>query len=136
MRADAARRGTGEPDTQLRRPRPRPGSPHGCARECWWFSNSTTYPGTCRDIVRPVLERSGLRCGEDFFLAYSPEREDPGNSRHYAPPRYPRIVGGDGPRALDLACALYGELVADVVPVGSIEVAEAVKLTENIFRGQ
>jgi UDP-N-acetyl-D-glucosamine dehydrogenase len=94
---------------------------------------STTYPGTCRDIVRPVLERSGLRCGEDFFLAYSPEREDPGNSLHTTA-TIPRVVGGDGRRALELACALYGELVADVVPVGSIEIAEAVKLTENIFR--
>jgi UDP-N-acetyl-D-glucosamine dehydrogenase len=94
---------------------------------------STTYPGTCRDIVRPILERSGLRCGEDFFLAYSPEREDPGNTLHTTA-TIPRIVGGDGPTALDLACTLYGQLVADVISVGSIEIAEAVKLTENIFR--
>ena len=94
---------------------------------------STTYPGTCRDVVRPLLERSGLRCGEDFFLAYSPEREDPGNLE-YSTATIPRIVGGDGPVALALACALYGELVSQVVPVGSIEVAEAAKITENIFR--
>ena len=83
--------------------------------------------------MRPALERSGLRCGEDFFLAYSPEREDPGNLE-YSTATIPRVVGGDGPVALDLACALYGEIVASVVPVGSNEVAEAVKITENIFR--
>ncbi len=84
-------------------------------------------------MVRPILEGGGLRCGEDFFLAYSPEREDPGNLE-YETATIPRVVGGDGAIALDLACALYGQLVSEVVPVESLEVAEAVKITENVFR--
>lgn len=94
---------------------------------------STTYPGTTRDVLRPILERGGLRSGRDFFLAYSPEREDPGNA-HFSTAAIPKVVGGDGPDALRLACALYDEVVARTVPVTSLEAAEAVKLTENIFR--
>jgi UDP-N-acetyl-D-glucosamine dehydrogenase len=94
---------------------------------------STTYPGTTRDIMRPVLERSGLRSGTDFFLAYSPEREDPGNSQ-FGTHDIPKVVGGDGPDALHLASMLYDEIVTRTVKVSSAEVAEAVKLTENIFR--
>jgi len=94
---------------------------------------STTYPGTTREIVKPILETSGLRSGTDFFLAYSPEREDPGN-RDFTTSRIPRLVGGDGEVARDLACAFYGRFVEHVVPVSSPEVAEAAKLTENIFR--
>lgn len=94
---------------------------------------STTYPGTTRDIVQPILERSGLRSGRDFFLAYSPEREDPGNAQ-FSTSDIPKVVGGDGPDALRLACALYDEVVAHTVPVSSLEAAEAVKLSENIFR--
>ena len=94
---------------------------------------STTYPGTCSEVVRPILEDSGLRSGEDFFLAYSPEREDPGNLDFHTG-TIPRVVGGDGPVALDLACALYRQIVTEVIPVGSIEIAEAVKITENVFR--
>ncbi len=94
---------------------------------------STTYPGTTREVMGPILERSGLRSGQDFFLAYSPEREDPGNPR-FATADIPKVVGGDGPEALRLALALYGEVVARTVAVSSLEVAEAVKLTENIFR--
>ena len=94
---------------------------------------STTYPGTTREVMRPILERSGLRSGRDFFLAYSPEREDPGN-RQFAARTIPKVVGGDGPDALRLACALYEEVCASAVPVSSVDVAEAVKLTENIFR--
>ena len=94
---------------------------------------STTYPGTTREVMQPILERSTLRSGRDFFLAYSPEREDPGNPQ-FATSSIPKVVGGDGPDALRLACALYHELVAKTVPVSSIETAEAVKLTENIFR--
>ena len=94
---------------------------------------STSYPGTCREVLRPILESSGLRSGEDFFLAYSPEREDPGNLDH-ATATIPRVVGGDGTIALDLACALYRALVSEVVPAESLEVAEAVKITENVFR--
>jgi UDP-N-acetyl-D-glucosamine dehydrogenase len=94
---------------------------------------STTYPGTTREVMRPILERGGRRSGEDFFLAYSPEREDPGNP-DFGTSTIPRIVGGDGPDALALALALYREIVVQVVPVSSPETAEAVKLTENIFR--
>jgi UDP-N-acetyl-D-glucosamine dehydrogenase len=94
---------------------------------------STTYPGTTRDVVRPILERSGLKSGIDFFLAYSPEREDPGNTQ-YSTTKIPKVVGGDGGMALKLAQALYDQFVAGTVTVSSPEAAEAVKLTENIFR--
>ncbi len=94
---------------------------------------STTYPGTTLDVLRPLLEKGGLRSGRDFFLAYSPEREEPGNP-DYQTSTIPKVVGGDGAEALDLGSALYGEVVAGVVPVSSTATAEAVKLTENIFR--
>ena len=94
---------------------------------------STTYPGTTREVMRPILEAGGMRSGRDFFLAYSPEREDPGNAE-FGAGTIPKVVGGDGEDALRLACALYGEIVARAVPVSSVDVAEAVKLTENIFR--
>ena len=94
---------------------------------------STTYPGTTREVMRPILERSGLRSGQDFFLAYSPEREDPGNAE-LAIGNIPKVVGGDGPEALRLVCALYDAVAASTVPVSSLDTAEAVKLTENIFR--
>jgi UDP-N-acetyl-D-glucosamine dehydrogenase len=94
---------------------------------------STTYPGTTTGVMKPILERSGLVAGRDLFLAYSPEREDPGNSR-FQTASIPKIVGGDGPDALALAETLYAQIVERVVPVGTTETAEAVKLTENIFR--
>jgi len=94
---------------------------------------STTYPGTTTDLIRPILERGGLKSGQDFFLAYSPEREDPGNP-DYSTKRIPKVVGGDGKAALDLAVAFYERIVPQVVPVSSTGTAEAVKLTENIFR--
>ncbi len=94
---------------------------------------STTWPGTTRRVVRPILESTGLRCGNDFFLAYSPEREDPGNTE-FGTAGIPRIVGGADANALHLAETLYGAVVARTVPVGSLEAAEAVKLTENAFR--
>jgi len=94
---------------------------------------STTYPGTTTDLVRPILERGGLRSRNDFFLAYSPEREDPGNAE-YGTKRIPKVVGGDGETALDLAVAFYQQIVPRVVPVTDTGTAEAVKLTENIFR--
>jgi UDP-N-acetyl-D-glucosamine dehydrogenase len=94
---------------------------------------STTYPGTTRDVMQPILERSGLHSGRDFFLAYSPEREDPGNA-DFETGNIPKVVGGDGSDALRLAQALYDGIVARTVPVASLEAAEAVKLTENIFR--
>lgn len=94
---------------------------------------STTYPGTTREVMRPILERTGLRSGIDFFLAYSPEREDPGNTS-FRTSQIPKVVGGDGEVALELACALYSRVVSGTVPVSTVETAEAVKLTENIFR--
>jgi len=94
---------------------------------------STTYPGTTTSVVRPILEGSGLKSGRDFFLAYSPEREDPGNAA-YPLAAMPKIVGGDGAAALELASALYEPVVGQVVPVSSPETAEAAKLTENVFR--
>ncbi|MFC5384584.1 nucleotide sugar dehydrogenase [Aquamicrobium segne] len=94
---------------------------------------STTYPGTTDEVLRPILEESGLKSGHDFFLAFSPEREDPGNP-DYGTSTIPKVVGGDGPLAMALADALYSALVARTVPVSSTATAEAVKLTENIFR--
>ncbi len=94
---------------------------------------STTWPGTTRELVRPILEAGGLRCGTDFFLAFSPEREDPGNA-DYQTSTIPKVVGGEDAHALALAEALYTKLVVRTVPVSSTATAEAVKLTENIFR--
>jgi UDP-N-acetyl-D-glucosamine dehydrogenase len=95
---------------------------------------STTYPGTTRDLVRPILEQaSGLKSGVDFFLAFSPEREDPGNDKFHTAV-IPKVVGADGPEALKLAQTMYDQFLVKTVPVSSAEVAEAAKLTENIFR--
>ena len=94
---------------------------------------STTYPGTTADLVRPILEGGDLSSGRDFFLAYSPEREDPGNPE-FSTKRIPKVVGGDGDTALALAVAFYEQIVPSVIPVSSTGTAEAVKLTENIFR--
>jgi len=94
---------------------------------------STTYPGTTRQVVLPVLEAGGLRAGSDFLLAYSPEREDPGNPR-YSAPTIPKVVGGIDPLSLELAAALYGQVVVEVVRVSSPEVAEACKILENTYR--
>ena len=94
---------------------------------------STTWPGTTVEVVKPILEESGLKSGEDFYLAFSPEREDPGNP-NFSTKSIPKIVGGDDPVALRLASSMYGAIVAGIIPVSSTQVAEAVKLTENIFR--
>jgi len=94
---------------------------------------STTWPGTTAEIMKPILERGGLKSGKDFFLAFSPEREDPGNPT-FSARVIPKVVGGDDPTALALASALYGAIVPKVIPVSSTQTAEAVKLTENIFR--
>jgi UDP-N-acetyl-D-glucosamine dehydrogenase len=94
---------------------------------------STTWPGTTTEVLKPILEAGGLRSGDDFYLAYSPEREDPGNP-DYGATTIPKVVGGDGEAALHLASTLYGQIVGQVVPVSSAATAEAVKLTENIFR--
>jgi UDP-N-acetyl-D-glucosamine dehydrogenase len=94
---------------------------------------STTWPGTTTQVVRAILEKGGLRSGHDLFIAFSPEREDPGNV-DFATRSIPKVVGGDGPDALRTATALYDEVVVKTVPVSTTETAEAVKLTENIFR--
>jgi UDP-N-acetyl-D-glucosamine dehydrogenase len=94
---------------------------------------STTYPGTTTEIVRPILESNGLKSGRDFFLAFSPEREDPGNAQ-FPTSTIPKIVGGDGTIALALATEFYAVFVDRVVPVSSTATAEAVKITENVFR--
>ena len=92
---------------------------------------STTYPGTTDEVLKPILEATGLKSGTDFFLAFSPEREDPGNE-HFGTGTIPKVVGGDGPEALAAAKALYDALVVETVPVSSTATAEAVKLTENV----
>ena len=95
---------------------------------------STTYPGTTEDLIIPILEQeSGLSADSDFFVAYSPEREDPGNAE-FNTAKIPKVVGGHGPDALQLACALYDTAIVQTVPVSDTRTAEAVKLTENIFR--
>ena len=94
---------------------------------------STTYPGTTDGVVRPILEETGLRSGHDFFLGFSPEREDPGN-RDFETSTIPKVVAGDGPEAASLVEAFYSAAVERVVPVSTTATAEAVKLTENIFR--
>ncbi|MDP9840344.1 UDP-N-acetyl-D-glucosamine dehydrogenase [Neorhizobium huautlense] len=94
---------------------------------------STTYPGTTDEVMKPILEKSGLRSAEDFFIGYSPEREDPGN-REFETSTIPKIVAGDGEAATAMMQAFYGTVVKTVVPVASTATAEAVKLTENIFR--
>jgi UDP-N-acetyl-D-glucosamine dehydrogenase len=94
---------------------------------------STTWPGTTDEVMRPILEATGLQSGVDFFLAYSPEREDPGNP-DYSTHAIPKVVGADDPTAQKLATALYGSIVKRTVAVSSSKTAEAVKLTENIFR--
>ncbi len=94
---------------------------------------STTYPGTTRDVMLPILAESGLESGRDFFLAYSPEREDPGNA-DYTAGGIPKVVGGIDAVSLQLAERLYGNAVTKVVPVSSCEVAEACKVLENTYR--
>jgi UDP-N-acetyl-D-glucosamine dehydrogenase len=94
---------------------------------------STTYPGTTEEVLQPLLEAGGLRCGRDFELGYSPERIDPGNSR-FTVRNTPKIVSGVTPRARELAAVLYGHVVQTTVPVSSPRVAEMAKLLENTFR--
>jgi UDP-N-acetyl-D-glucosamine dehydrogenase len=94
---------------------------------------STTYPGTTDEVVRPMLERGGLKAGRDFFLAFSPERVDPANAEWHTG-NTPKVVGGVDAASTDAACALYGAIVGTTVPVSSTRVAEMVKLLENTFR--
>ena len=95
---------------------------------------STTYPGTTRQVVMSGLEASGLKCGTDFFLAYSPERVDPG-STDYNVKNTPKIVGGTDARSTELARLLYSQITGKVLAVSSAEVAEMTKIFENVFRG-
>ncbi len=94
---------------------------------------STTYPGTTDEVVQPLLEATGLKAGVDFFLAFSPERVDPGNPT-FQTHNVPKVVGGSTPECLQLAGALYGTAIQTIVPVSSTRVAEMVKLLENTFR--
>ena len=94
---------------------------------------STTYPGTTNEIVKPILEKSGLIAGKDFFLAYSPEREDPGN-KEFSVSKIPKVMGGLTENCLRLTSSLYKHIVLETVEVSTMETAEATKLMENIFR--
>ena len=94
---------------------------------------STTYPGTTEEVVLPILEESGLKAGSDFNLAYSPEREDPGNE-YFTTSKIPVIVGGYTPKCSKLTCAVYSKIGIKTIPVSSTRVAEAAKLLENIYR--
>jgi UDP-N-acetyl-D-glucosamine dehydrogenase len=94
---------------------------------------STTYPGTTRDVVLPILAASGLKVGTDYYLAYSPEREDPGNP-DFSAGRIPKVVGGMDPTSSKLAQIMYESAVVRVVPVSNCEVAEACKILENTYR--
>ena len=94
---------------------------------------STTYPGTTDEVLTPILARSGLAPGRDIFIGFSPEREDPGNAQ-YTTSTIPKIVAGDGEEASRLVEAFYRIVVRNVVPVSKTRTAEAIKITENIFR--
>jgi UDP-N-acetyl-D-glucosamine dehydrogenase len=94
---------------------------------------STSYPGTTRDVMTPILETTGLRAGIDFGVAFSPERIDPGNKR-FTVETIPKIVGGVNEPCTELAVKLYGQIIDMVIPVSNPETAEAVKMMENIFR--
>ena len=94
---------------------------------------STTYPGTTEEVILPILEKTGLKLGSDFFLAFSPERIDPGN-RKYHTRNIPKVVGGMTPECTDMAVSLYEQVVDQVIPVSSVKVAEMAKLLENTFR--
>lgn len=94
---------------------------------------STTYPGTTRDVMLPILAATGLTVGKDFFLAYSPEREDPGNI-DFSASGIPKVVGGIDPLSAEIANAMYSRAVVRTIPVSSLEVAEACKILENTYR--
>jgi len=94
---------------------------------------STTYPGTTEELIRPILERDGLKEGSDFFLCFSPERVDPGNP-NFNTRNIPKVIGGLSAQSTELAALLYSQALSKVVPVSSAKVAEMVKLLENTFR--
>lgn len=121
-----------EPDLRAVRDASRRIAAHG-SRKVLVVLESTTYPGTTREVVKPILEERGWRLGRDFFLAFSPEREEPGNSIHTGR-NIPKVIGAADAQSLARATALYASIVDRIVPVSSCEVAEATKLLENIFR--
>jgi UDP-N-acetyl-D-glucosamine dehydrogenase len=94
---------------------------------------STTYPGTTVEVVQPILEQTGMKAGEDFLLAFAPERLEPGNMKHKLPD-IPKVVGGTTPEASEAAKEFYGSFIHHVVPVSSATAAEMVKIYENVFR--
>jgi len=94
---------------------------------------STTYPGTTREVIVPILQSSGLKAGKDFHLAYSPEREDPGN-KDFSTGTIPKVVGGLTKKCRDMACKLYDIAIVWTVTVSSLETAEAAKILENVYR--
>ncbi|MHC4587145.1 MAG: nucleotide sugar dehydrogenase [Planctomycetota bacterium] len=94
---------------------------------------STTYPGTTREIMVPILQSSGLKAGKDFHLAYSPEREDPGN-KDFSTGTIPKVVGGLTQKCCDMACKLYDIAIVWTIAVSSLETAEASKILENVYR--
>lgn len=94
---------------------------------------STTYPGTTRELMMPILEKSGLKAGRDFYMAYSPEREDPGN-KDFRTSTIPKVVGGLDDASLDKALEVYKYAIEKMVPVDSCEVAESCKILENVYR--
>lgn len=94
---------------------------------------STTYPGTCDEIIQPKIESTGKQIGKDFWLAFSPERVDPGNPK-FVTKNIPKVIGGNSPQCTKVACYLYSQVLENVFPVSSTRVAEMVKLLENTFR--
>ena len=94
---------------------------------------STTYPGTTREVMLPILEGGGLKAGRDFHLAYSPEREDPGN-KDFTTATIPKVIGGLTKKCCRMACELYGAAIVRTVAVSSLEAAEAAKILENVYR--
>ncbi|MBN2064868.1 MAG: nucleotide sugar dehydrogenase [Sedimentisphaerales bacterium] len=94
---------------------------------------STTYPGTTNEVMKPILEASGLKAGKDFYMAYSPEREDPGNA-HYNTRTIPKVVGAIDKPSLDFAMSVYKHAIDTLIPVDSCETAEAIKIVENVYR--
>lgn len=94
---------------------------------------STTYPGTTREVMAPILQSSGLKAGRDFHLAYSPEREDPGN-KDFSTGTIPKVVGGLTKKCCEIACRVYDIAIVRTVPVSSLETAEATKILENVYR--
>jgi UDP-N-acetyl-D-glucosamine dehydrogenase len=94
---------------------------------------STIYPGATEEVVKPILEESGLQAGDDFYLSFSPERIDPGNKK-WSQEKIPKIVGGINRESVDMASLLFSQIIEKVIPVSSLQVAEATKMLENLFR--